>query len=215
MGERDSLEKLGLRRLIDQAEQLGVGDQVPQMLRDFVGGDHVYNGGALAWTRAHPEQDDQVRGCCLGEGIKGPEFCTCWVPEYDLEQQPLIPPGDGEIQARDDLCGDCAYRPGSPELADEWMAETLRSLPSTGALFFCHGGMRRPVRWRHPDGREVAGDPADYHPPFDAVGRPYRADGRVAQICGGWAACSRRIQNEWDKDKKTHGLDTGSDGEPL
>ena len=202
MAEHDSLEKLSVRKLIDQAEKLGVGDQVPQMMRDFVGGEH-FNGGALAWTRAHPEEDNQIRGCCLGEGIKGPEWCNCWEPVYDLEQQPLTPPGDGEMQPRADLCGDCAYRPDSPERADPWMAETLLSLPSTGGMFFCHEGIRRPRLWRHPDGREIAGSPQDYQPPFDEVGRPYRADGRVAQICAGWAACSRRIQNQLDKAERT------------
>lgn len=203
MAARDSLEKKGVQRLIGKAEKLGVGDQVPQHLRDLVTMDHSFNGGAMAWTRAHPEDEDQIRGCCAGESIKGAEFCSCWVPEFDLPQQDLIPPADGEMQPRADLCVDCAYRPGSPETADEWMAETLRNLPASGDLFFCHQGMRRPVLWRHPDGRTIPGSPADYQPPFDALGRPYRADGRVGEICAGWAACSRRIDNEFEKAGRT------------
>jgi hypothetical protein len=30
-------------------------------------------------------------GCCLGAGMHGADGCTCWVPEYDLEQQPIRP----------------------------------------------------------------------------------------------------------------------------
>ncbi len=192
-----TLERLACQRLVDKARQAGVADQIPQVLHDFLDG-HYGSPGGRAWTRANPD-DDQFRGCCDAEMMRGPAACTCWTPVYDLDQQPLQPIGEDGVPARDTLCGDCAYRPGSPERRDPLQAEALMDLPATGGVFFCHDGMRRPKLWRHPDGREVPGDPADYDPPFDQLRRPYRADGHVGAICAGWVACSRRIQNEHDK----------------
>lgn len=188
-----------IAKLIRRAEDMGLADQVPQVLRDHV--EHgAGNGGALAWAKAHPG-DDAFRGCCWGDTQRGAAACTCWIPEFDLEQQPLIPPADGEIQPRRTMCGDCAYRPGSPEMSNPLEAEELRELPLTGTAFWCHDGVRRPVRWRHPDGRVITGNPADYQPPTDKLGRVYRADGRVGALCAGWAACSRRWDNQfWKED---------------
>ncbi len=197
MSAETSLERLTYGKLVDKARHLGAEDQIPQMVLDFVDG-HTHNPGALAWTREHPD-DDQFRGCCEGEMVRGPIGDTCWEPVYDLEQQPLQPIGPDGITVRGGMCGDCAYRPGSPERDNPLMEETLMELPLRGDMFFCHEGMRRPAKWRHPDGREVAGNPADYQPPFDDLRRPYRADGQVGLICAGWAACGRRIQNERDK----------------
>lgn len=195
----DDLQRRGVRRLIQKAEDLGV--PVPQIIHDIAAGHGTSNGGALAWTRLHPDED-VYRGCCDGEMIKGAEYCNCWVPEYDLEQADPIPPADGEIQVREGgLCGDCAYRPGSPEQADEWLAETLRDLPLSGQTFWCHDGMRRPTVWRHPDGRTVPGSPEDYQPPM-VDGRPHRADGHVGALCAGWAACSRRWDNLMAKQER-------------
>lgn len=116
--------------------------------------------------------------CCAGAAMGGARGCTCWEPVYDLQQFP--PDTSIEHETRTVMCGDCAYRPDSPEREGDPYA--LLDLPS----FWCHKGIRRPKEWRHPDGRVRAGDPADYQPPI--VGEvPYRADGRPAAQCGGWA----------------------------
>jgi hypothetical protein len=198
------LQRRAVQRLIRKAEKMGVGDQVPAVLHEIVSGHGASNGGALAWVKLHPEAEDVFVGCCTGEMMNGASYCTCWVPVFDLEQSPeLIPPGDGEIQVREGgLCGDCAYRPGSPELADDYMAETLRELPLRGETFWCHDGMRRAIRWEHPDGRVVEAGYGDYQPPMLA-NRPHRADGRVGALCAGWAACSRTWDNRLEKETRT------------
>ncbi len=137
------------------------------------------------WARQYPDAD--LTGCCHGE-LLDPEQCVCWVPEYAEVQAPARPPaGPGDLEIAAAMCGDCAFRPGSPERADDWTAEALMELPATGRPFFCHTGIRRPLRWRHPDGRVVDGADDDYQPLI--VGSlPYRADGRPALLCAGWAA---------------------------
>lgn len=195
------LERRAIQRLINKAEGLGLADQVPPDIRLLATDHGPTNGGSLAWDRKHPDED-VFRGCCDGEMIRGAAYCTCWEPVFDLEQADPIPPGDGEIQVRPGgLCGDCAYRPESPEMATDFMAEALRELPLKGQTFWCHDGMRRPIRWEHPDGRTIDGSPDDYQPPM-VDGRPHRADGRVGHLCAGWAACSRRWDNLSAKQEK-------------
>ena len=117
--------------------------------------------------------------------LGGLEGCTCWVPVYDVAQ---VDPAPGDLEPRAAMCGDCAFRPGSPERADEWTREALYDLAEPGRpAFFCHDGMRRPVAWRHPAGPEVPGHPDDWQPPIRA-GVPYRADGRPGLLCAGWTA---------------------------
>jgi hypothetical protein len=196
----NDLERRAVARLVEQAKALGVGDRVPASVLALAEGHGPSNGGAIIWDRLHPD-DPEVYGCCWGEMQKGAAYCTCWVPEFDLEQADPIMPGDGEIQVRPaGMCGDCAYRPGSPEQQQDFMAEALRELPLSGQTFWCHDGIRRPVRWRHPDGRVIDGSPDDYQPPMVA-GVPFQADGRVGFLCAGWAACSRRWDNLITKEK--------------
>lgn len=117
--------------------------------------------------------------CCMGAVFNGARGCTCWVPVYDMEQ--AEPRTSIEPETRTRMCGDCAYRPDSPERAAD---------PDFGLAlsnFWCHRGIRRPKHWRHPDGRVRPGSPDDYQPPI-INGVPYRADGRPAARCGGWAA---------------------------
>lgn len=184
-------ERRAIARLVDQADALGAGDQVPEQVREFLCGDGPGNGGAVAWMRANPDYDE-ITGCCWGEAVKGPEHCLCWVPVYDLDQADPVPPASpDDITVRPRMCGDCAYRPDSPEQADDYLREALMSLPEDGQTFWCHDGIRRPIRWEHPDGRTVAGNSADYQPPMKC-GVPFRADGRPAALCAGWAARTRR-----------------------
>ncbi|GAA4845689.1 hypothetical protein GCM10023201_41340 [Actinomycetospora corticicola] len=141
--------------------------------------------------------------CCWGNVIGGPNHCTCWVPVYDLEQGPLDETLAGWLAAGVEpntaatMCGGCAYRPGSPEkLGDDRHAadadELERVAGSATDRFFCHAGIRRVVRWRHPSGAEIDGHAASYHPPI-RHGAPWRADGQPAELCAGWAARRRAL----------------------
>ena len=146
-----------------------------------------------------PEVDDG--SCCYGAMVDGPGHCTCWRPEYDLTQvdpdllsAQLLAAGIQPV-TRDLMCADCAYRPGSPEKSG---AKDHAGDPdqlddiAASSRFWCHQGIRRPARWRHPSGAVIDGHPAAYDPPIVA-GVPYRADGTPAELCAGWAARRRAI----------------------
>lgn len=197
----DSLQVLATRRLVEQADEMGLSDQVPERIREIVMGRVPTNGGAVMWARLNeglPEADWPV-GCCEPNDLFGPEYCLCWEPKYDLEQQPVTPVGSWkDCQPRDGMCGDCAYRPDSPERTDGdgYMEESLLDMArSRNRVFFCHENNRKPVLWKHPDGREVPGDPADYQPPF-ADGVPYQADGTPSLICAGWWAINSAFRRQ-------------------
>lgn len=138
------------------------------------------------------EMPDPTNGaCCIGNASMGPKWCTCWVTVYDLDQQE---PRLGEAGRRASPCADCAYRKDSPERqGDERYKGSedglLDRIVVTGEPFWCHVGMRQPVKLVHPSGaevdlREVA--PGAYHPPV--VGTvPYKANGAPGDVCAGWA----------------------------
>lgn len=138
---------------------------------------------------------DPVNGaCCDGSAIKGPQYCTCWTPVFDAGQQPVV---QGDPAARDSMCGDCAFRPGSPERqGDERYnggQEFLDQIVVTGERFFCHVGVRQAVKLVHPSGAEVnllEVAPGDYRPPIED-GVPYKADGTPGDLCAGWAGRRR------------------------
>lgn len=146
-------------------------------------------------------------GCCYGATL-GPDRCTCWEPVYDVDQQPIragmpMPP----VPVR--MCGDCAYRPGSPERrGDESYtgnADFLDELVATATPFYCHAGIRRATAWRHPADVEIPGHPGAYDPPIkDAV--PYKADGTPANLCAGWLL--RRVKAEYAQRKTTTDKET-------
>lgn len=138
-----------------------------------------------------PEGSDVVP-CCIGSAMGGPADCTCWEVVYDLQQADRLVPGPRVT--RDEMCADCAFRPGSPELSDD-RRDGLLELAYGDNPFWCHHGIRRVIEWRHPDGRVVAADPGDYRPPVPN-GRPYRADGTPAEICAGWDAHHHRATAE-------------------
>lgn len=132
---------------------------------------------------------DPVNGaCCDGSAIKGPQYCTCWEPRFDLDQQPVT---EGEPGRRALACSDCAYKAGSPERqGDERYngdPEFLDRIVTTGDPFFCHEGIRRAVKLVHPSGAEAELPPGDYRPPVEN-GVPYKADGSPGELCAGWAA---------------------------
>lgn len=140
----------------------------------------------------------QLRECCVGAAEDGPDACTCWVAEYDLDQQPLVT--ETEPATRTEMCADCAYRPESPERQgdDRYQASNTGELERVArtAVFWCHQGIRKPVRWRHTTlGVVVEADTDAYEPPMGRGGDedapylvPYKADGTPADRCAGWAA---------------------------
>lgn len=183
-----AFERRAIQRIIDQANSLGV--DVPKTITDLVCAGGPGNGGAVLWARAHPSEDGP--GCCWGDVINGADGCTCWVPVFDVEQVAPIPPASpDDIGVQTRMCGDCAFRKGSPERAVKYSEETLFDLAATGTPFYCHEGMRRPLRWKHPDGRTIDGSTDDWRPAM-AAGLPYRADGRPGLLCAGWAARASR-----------------------
>lgn len=184
-------ERRAVQRIITQANTLGVPvpNEISALLEHGRG-----NHGALLWARAHP--DDDGVGCCWGDVQNGAEGCRCWVPIYDAEQAVPVPPASpDDIQIQKRMCGDCAFRKGSPERTDEWKDEALLSLAEEGTPFYCHEDMRRPVRWEHPDGRVIDGSTDDWQPPI-IRGLPYRIDGRPGLLCAGWAARAARADEK-------------------
>lgn len=140
--------------------------------------------------------------CCAGAAMLGPERCTCWEAIHDLEQQP---PDQEKVRwlaagvepvTRDSMCGDCAYRPDSPERRGDpsylGNAEDLERMAAYDR-FWCHQGMRRRIAWRHPSGAVFEKDhPGSYDPPIIG-GIPYRVDGSPGELCAGWDARRRAI----------------------
>jgi hypothetical protein len=188
------LERRSVQRIIDTAEQLGV--PIPPSVGSIVCHGRVSAGG-LGYMRAHPdvdEYDPELTSCCWEAVDGGLTACSCWEPVYSVDQadpQPCDIPRN-EIPARVTMCGDCAFRPGSPERSTEWHREELFALADRGEPFFCHDGMRRPLAWRHPTLGEIPGDPDDWQPPI-IDGVPYRAPGEPALMCAGWAARRKTV----------------------
>ncbi len=183
-------EQAAAWRVLNLAHEAGVAAPTGLAAAIVCGQDKTYP--ARWWAEQHP--DDDPGACCYGSALD-PDGCTCWMPVYEQDQQKCVPPASAaDLTVRAERCGDCAYRPGSPELAEAWKAEMLLDLPARGQAFWCHDGIRRPVRWEHPDGRVVAGAADDYHPGWCRVtpGIPYQADGRPALLCAGWAAIAAR-----------------------
>lgn len=153
--------------------------------------------------------------CCDSARDKGPAECTCWTPVYDKPQTDPAPEtvvglilGDITPDVRERMCGDCAYRPNSPERNGDSMgcnAAELEQLAADGTRFWCHDGMRKPVAWRHPKGMRIAATSeadGDYQPPI-IDGVPYRADGRPGLLCAGWNARNRALTATRDANRVT------------
>jgi hypothetical protein len=182
-----AFERHAVQLLVDRARAAGV--EVPKDIERLCTKTEG-SGGAMLWAAAHPDYEDD--GCCWGTVLNGPEGCLCWVPVFEAEQRPPRPPQCAEdlsVQRR--MCGDCAFRRDSPERADEWSEQALFDLAASSVPFWCHQGMRRPVRWEHPDGRTIGGSMADWQPPM-VSGIPYQADGTPGLLCAGWAARAAR-----------------------
>lgn len=139
--------------------------------------------------------------CCMGASLDGPMGCTCWEPEYDLDQAPVVP---AEPATRHIMCATCAYRTTSPERSGDPNYEFAGDeLPDGETPFWCHQGMRKPLRWRHRSLRIVIEATGDYYAPPQVVegnaAVPYKADGTPGDRCAGWAAARRRLSCTTDE----------------
>ncbi|MET7395592.1 hypothetical protein ABZS66_19090 [Dactylosporangium sp. NPDC005572] len=184
-----TFELRAVQRIVDQARAAGVTvpDEVTTIANQLADAGHT-SYPARTWAEQHPDEADWPVGCCIGNDLGGPDRCTCWTPVFELEQQPPQPPERAEdITVRGSMCGDCAFRKGSPERAEGFLEEALFELAALGQAFYCHDGMRRPAYWQHPDGRRIEGSTADWQPPI-VSGIPFRADGRPGMLCAGWMA---------------------------
>lgn len=129
-----------------------------------------------------------------------------FTPIYDLEQAEPDTSQVDDVMPRP--CIDCAYRKNSRERTStdgvKHNGAFLDAIVEKGEPFWCHDGMRQPVAWKRDDGlvltREQIAEgtsldlqvEVDYRPPI-VGGIPYRADGRPADLCAGWAA--RRLKH--------------------
>lgn len=143
---------------------------------------------------------------------RGPLTADDLTPIYDLPQaEPRPDEVPGVMEA---MCGDCAFRPGSPERTDDPTvsvgSEQLEQLVTGGTPFWCHNGMRRRVGSSVDlgDGRTVSvheDDPSAFDPPMltgSPLGPiPYKADGSPADLCAGWTA--RRLHHIYKADPET------------
>jgi hypothetical protein len=135
--------------------------------------------------------------CCEGAALLGPGGCTCWDREYDVAQEP--PDTTAVPVTRVLMCGDCAFRPDSPERTGESAAaydqDDLEALVHGSQGFWCHQGMRLIVGQRHPAGvfkPQPEGEKLAYDPPI-INGVPYKADGSPGERCAGLAARRRAV----------------------
>lgn len=133
--------------------------------------------------------------------------CAVWEPVY----WPTPITDSEQLQAGPELrrrlaCGDCAYRPGSPERRDAGggLPDSFDPLRP----FHCHDGMPALVGWTHPGlgvsllARELPSmkdgfliGSYDYQP-FSRNGRGWQYDGQPLVVCAGWAAHAQRALSE-------------------
>jgi hypothetical protein len=140
------------------------------------------------------DPDNPMNWCCYGAAANGPSGCTCWKPEYSQRRRKPIPPAEMKVRAKQ--CEDCAYRHDSAEWNDDYDRDHLENLANGAGLFVCHQGIAYIVRWRHPEGMVIeqplddVGHVAAYKPLY--IGEvPFKASGRPADLCAGYAARTR------------------------
>lgn len=133
--------------------------------------------------------------------------CGVWEPVFRPEPHGDLQEGPSPVRAK--ACGDCAYKPGSPE-----RRANDGDLPRGFDLnrpFHCHDGMPALRGWTYPGldySLWAGGLPSmqdgfligsyDYQP-VQRNGRGWQADGRPLVVCAGWAAhvdSVRRAQAE-------------------
>lgn len=138
--------------------------------------------------------------CCGGAAeVEDMHYCDCWVPVIEPATGQTPPDGTPASVARPSMCSDCAFRPGSPERANDESVtadtDDLERCVTTGVPFYCHDGMVRVLGWDHPSGVHVEAPVDAYTPPI-RMGTPYRADGAPALLCAGWQARRARLRRE-------------------
>lgn len=133
-------------------------------------------------------EDADMRFCCDAEAYRGPQYCTCWTLRIEVYEQGL--PWSVDLPGKRALrcCGDCAYKPGSPEREEDVRLPTTEDHP-----FYCHVGMPKAIGWEHPDGTFIPLEPeeGDAYMPVYVWGIPYTKNGMPAELCAGWAAVAR------------------------
>lgn len=144
---------------------------------------------------AYPDLDWPDVGdgtCCYGAAMGGPRECSCWRPVHDLEQATPRTELDAGVMPK--MCGDCAYKPGSPERRDDpdvvASSAQLEQLVDQAVSFWCHNGLARLTHFIHPPTGTIftpAGTESAFQPPI-IDGRPYKADGTPGDYCAGWSA---------------------------
>ncbi|MFE7747072.1 hypothetical protein [Nocardia sp. NPDC057455] len=123
--------------------------------------------------------------CCLAS-VLDPTDCTCWRRVVAPHPTTQVQAGPSPVRGR--RCGDCAYRPDSPERqAND--GDRPRFVPEH--VFYCHDGLPKTVAWVHPSGAVRMADEDDDYAPIIWSGRVWQADGRPALVCAGWAADNR------------------------
>lgn len=149
-----------------------------------------------------PELGDS--SCCYGAVQDGPSGCTCWVPVFNADQVPpdeetraLLEVGIEPSVRPGGMCGDCAYRPDSPERSGhpdyQGSPAELERYAAMGHRFWCHDGLLTVVEWEHqPSGTRIPAGPATYTPPI-RDGVPYQASGEAGYLCAGWSARRRAL----------------------
>lgn len=150
-----------------------------------------------------PEIGDST--CCMGAIHDGPSACTCWVPVFNAEQQPpdeetahLLAAGIKPSVRPGGMCGNCAYRPDSPEKTGDpnyhGDADQLEAWAANGDRFWCHDGLLTVTEWVHePSGTRIPATTQTYTPP-QRDGVPYRTDGNAGYLCAGWDARRRALE---------------------
>lgn len=148
-------------------------------------------GGAVAPSSALRKLTELMH-CCMGAATSGPDSCTCWeVVEWSDDQ--VDPDTSIEPAVRTKMCADCAFRPDSPERSGD-----ERYTGGDGTLFeldnfWCHEGIRKPLRWRHRSGITIEVADVDDYTPVIIDGVPYKADGTPGDRCAGHAAHQRAL----------------------
>ncbi|PTR42047.1 hypothetical protein C8K38_111216 [Rhodococcus sp. OK611] len=136
--------------------------------------------------------------CCYGAAVYG-DRCTCWTAVLDIEPSTAVEEGPNEANAK--CCHDCAFRAGSPE-REEMGGDPMPYRPDHP--FYCHTGFPHADHYTHPEtDQTIPGRDGDYQP-ITHNGRTWRADGRPALVCAGWAAFNRAADSE-QREEPHHG----------
>lgn len=149
--------------------------------------------GAPTSALPAPDKDSP---CCWTAAETDGKACECWEEIYWPPPTPDILAGPMATRTR--LCHDCAYRPGSPERAEE-DGEQLDAV--LYQPFTCHQGMPVLVGYRHPqiDGLSMLArglHDRDNFGPVTRGAQAWKANGSPAELCAGWAGVLglRRIE---------------------